>query len=271
MTSGRGGRYFFARMARGPGGDPGLKSTSPLSSLSPVSTVPVLTPPPTRPRRSRVGCAGAMLAAVVVLALLTAFLWQRLERAARDTAGRLRDAVAAVARVQPRVVVNDRVVFEQSTPALELAVVRHVAEVDREFTATWLGSTKRLRLRGTYEVRAGYDLRGQPFTVRVDRAAVPGGWETLRVELPPARLLGVEQRQVEVLEMRNGMWNKLAPGELTDELNALAAQARAKAAELNLPREAQENLTRQLRERLGDGGRAVEIVTVPAAEATPAP
>lgn len=211
----------------------------------------------------------------MVLALLAAFLWQRLERAARDTAGRLRDAVVAVARVQPRVVVNDRVVFEQSTAALELTVIRHTAEVDRDFTATWLGSTKRLRLRGTYEVRAGYDLRGPAaFTVRVDRATLPGGRETVRVELPPARVLGVEQRNVEVLEMRNGMWNKLGPGDLTDELNALAAQAGAKARGLDLPREAQESLTRQLRERLGDShDRTVEIVTVPAvpAAATPAP
>ncbi len=223
--------------------------------------------------RSRLGCAGAILGIVVVLALLTAFLGQRLERAARDAGGRLRDAVTAVARVQPRVVVNDRVVFEQSAPALELTVVRHAAEVDREFTATWLGSTKRLRLRGTYEVRAGYDLREQPFTVRVDRPPLPGGRETLRVELPPARLLGVEQRHVEVLELRNGMWNKVGSEELTGELNALAGQARAKARGLDLPREAQESLTRQLRERLGDGGRAVEIITVPdpPAAATPAP
>ena len=217
------------------------------------------------------GCAGAMLAAVVVLTLLVVFLWQRIERAARDSATRLRDAVSAVARVQPRVVVNNHVVFEQSAPALELTVVRHTAEVDREFTGTWLGSTKRLRLRGSYEVKAGYDLRGQPFTVRVDRASIPGGRETVRVELPPARVLGVEQRQVEVLEMRNGMWNKIAPDELTDELNGLAAQARAKARGLDLPREAQESLTRQLRERLGDAGHNVEIITVPATDVTLGP
>lgn len=225
-----------------------------------------------------------VLGMTVTLALLAVFLFLRLEGLTRDTAERLRATFAAVTRVQPRVVVHDRVVFEQSAPALELAVVTRTAEVDREFTATWLGSTKRLRLRGTYELKAGYDLRGQPFTVRLDgsgdvvSAVFPGGGSsgrrgTVQIELPPARLLGVEQRHVEVLELQNGLWNRIQPGELGDELNALTAQARQKARALDLPREAEESLTRQLRERLGVGDganhsdRAVEIVTVPPAPA----
>lgn len=206
-----------------------------------------------------------------MLAGLAAFVWLRSERAVRETAGRVWKAVAVATNFQPRVVVNNRVVLQQSAPALELVVVRHTMEVDREFTGTHLWSTKRLRLRGTYEAKAGYDLRGQPITVRVDRPAMPGGRETVRVELPPARVLGVEERHVEVLELTNGMWNKIAPGELTDELNALASQARANARGLDLPREAAESLTRQVREHLGDDGRAVEIVTVPAVGTTPAP
>ncbi len=89
-------------------------------------------------------------------------------------AGKARDAFVAVAGMQPRVVVNERVVFEQSSPVLELAVLEREASVERETENTWLGSTKHLRVRGLYRIKAGYDLR-RPFTIRLDGADAADG------------------------------------------------------------------------------------------------
>ena len=56
----------------------------------------------------------------------------------------------------------------------------------------WLGSTKRIRLSGTYEVKAGFDLR-EHLLVRIDgHYGRPEAIKTYRVsQLPPLRDVAV--------------------------------------------------------------------------------
>src|SRR5437762_10231707 len=119
----------------------------------------------------------------------------QMERVGRD----LRDAIVQIAQLQSRVTINNRVYFEQTSPITELALVSQRLEVEHEFLHKWAGSTKRLRLHGTFTVKAGFDLR-QEFSVAVQPQ------ETL-VRLPHAQILGVEQDSVEVLAFENGFWN----------------------------------------------------------------
>ena len=203
----------------------------------------------------------------VAFLLLTAFVFHRIETWPWRTldagaerldrlATRVREVFMATTQIQPKVTINNRVVFEQVSPALELAVVERPTLVEREFNATFLGSAKRVRLRGEFLVKAGFDLR-QPFSARLDRsdakATAGSGSEpaVVQVSMPPARILGVESRKVEVLELTNGLWNRVNAGELEKEINALAEQAREKALQANLVRDAENALTAQLRERLG--------------------
>lgn len=211
------------------------------------------------------GCAiaGVLLAAFITTQCLhTPVSWfnagaDRLEK----WAPRVRDAFLGAMQVQPRVTINDRVVFEQASPALELAVIERPTLVEREFTATFLGSSKRVRLRGEFVVKAGFDLR-QPFSARLDRndaSATTSGRRDeptlVRVSMPAARILGVESKKIEVLELTNGLWNRVKPGDLQGEINALTEQARSKAEGASLAREAESALTAQLRERLGNDCR----------------
>lgn len=182
-----------------------------------------------------------MLAAIA--ACLAAFIFSRTQTAATQF---VRDAFMAVAHLQPKVTVDEHVVFEQTSPVLELAVVERDVSVERETADSWLGSTKRLRVRATYHVKAGFDLR-QPFDVNVQ--SVAGGLVTAR--LPPARLLSAEQVRLESLDVQNGMWNRVAPEEIKAELNTLNAEARLKALNAGMPREAEAELTKQLRAKLG--------------------
>jgi hypothetical protein len=191
----------------------------------------------------------------LILGLLLAFIFYRVETASTrllSVGGMkmetlVRDAFLTVARVQPRIIVNERTVFEQSSPSMELAVVEREMTVERDTSATWLGSTKRLRLRAMYRVKAGFDLR-QPFSVRVDDRG-----NKIKAQLPAAKILSVEQVRVESLDMSNGYWNRVQPEELETELNTLNAQARLKALEAGLPREAVAILVEQLRQKLGPG------------------
>lgn len=192
------------------------------------------------PKRRSLGCLAALLGLAVIAAGLAAFVFYRTQTAASSF---VRDAFLAVAHLQPKVTVDERVVFEQTTPALELAVVERDVSVERETADSWLGSTKRLRVRATYRIKAGFDLR-QPFDVKVQPGMV---W----ARLPAARLLSAEQVRLEALDVRNGMWNRVANDEIKAELNTLNAEARLKALSAGMPREAEAMLTKQLREKLG--------------------
>ena len=201
---------------------------------------------------------------VLILALLAGFIFYRLERMAEngaagvaDWAGRVRDAVAAVAGMQPRVTVNEQVVFEQARPVLELAVLERDLTVEHETESSWLGSTKRLRVRGVYHVKAGYDLR-KDFTVDVSGRDA----EVVRLQMPPPRVLSVELKRTEVLTMDNGLWNHLSKDELDTEINGLGLEANLKARQNGVPAEAQRMFVEQLQQKLGPGHR-IEVATPP--------
>ena len=154
----------------------------------------------------------------------------------------LRSAFIDIAHLQPRITINDRVYMEQTTPVSELVVLSRRIEVEHELFHTWVGSSKRVKLHGTYIAKAGFDLRkGLTIDIRPDQ---------IMVQLPHAQILGVEQQQVDVLAFENGLWNRISGQDVQSELAALPEQAWKKAAESGLPAEAQEVLQQQLEQRI---------------------
>lgn len=211
--------------------------------------------------RLRLGCVAGLVSLALVLAALAAFVFWRVETWPARTARQVRDIFGEVAQLQPRITVRDRVFFEQTASVLELAVVNRPTHVERETEQRWLGSTKRLRLRGSYEVRAGFDLT-KPFQVRVEGTK-------LLVELPPPRILSVDQKDIEVLNYDSGLWNKIQPDQLESELNTLPFLARQKATEAGLQKEALEVFTRRLQERFAPQYK-VEVRVSPGTPNAPA-
>ena len=206
------------------------------------------------PREPQFSCGLMVTVALLIAALLIAFLFWRLEtwpmRTAQQSTAQLeqlgrkmRDAFVDLAQLQPRVTINNRVYLERTTAVAELALVSRRIEVEHEFLHTWAGSTKRVKLHGTFEVKAGFDLRGNvSVDVRDDGIAV---------QMPHATLLSVEQREVEVLELENGLWNRISASELESELGALPKLARTKAEQAGLAAEAEAALQKELTERIG--------------------
>jgi len=154
----------------------------------------------------------------------------------------LRSAFIDIAHLQPRITINDRVYMEQTTPVSELVVLSRRIEVEHELFHTWVGSSKRVKLHGTYIAKAGFDLRkGLSIDIRPDQ---------IMVQLPHAQILGVEQQQVDVLAFENGLWNRISGQDVQSELSALPELAWKKAAESGLSAEAEETLQQQLQERI---------------------
>ena len=204
---------------------------------------------------------------MLILALLAGFIFYRVEiMAERGVAGavrwseRVRDAIVAVTGMQPRVSVNEQVVFEQTRPVLELAVLERDLVVERETESRWIGSTKRLRIRGLYHVKAGYDLR------RSFAASILGNnAEVVRLQISSPRVLTVELKHLDVLTMDDGLWNHLSKEELDSEINLLGLEAHQKAQQNGTPAEAQRLFIEQLQEKLGPGHRVEIVKPTPAA------
>ena len=161
-----------------------------------------------------------------------------LERLGRD----VRAAFIEVAHLQPRITINNRVYMEQTTPVSELVVLSRRIEVEHELVHTWVGSSKRVKLHGTFVAKAGFDLqRDLSIDIRPDE---------IIVQLPHAQILGVEQEQVDVLAFENGLWNRISGQDLQGELSMLPQLASEKAVESGLPAEAERTLQRQIEQRV---------------------
>src|SRR5258707_3001931 len=192
-----------------------------------------------------------LVALTIAMTILIIFL--RLESWAARTARQrsaelerlgknLRAAFVDIAHLQPRITINDRVYLEQTTPVSELVVLSRRIEVEHELLHTWVGSSKRVKLHGTFIAKAGFDLRkGLSIDIRPNE---------ITVRLPNAQILGVEQQQVEVLAFENGLWNRISGQDVQSELSVLPGLAWKKAAESELPAEAEESLQHQLEQRI---------------------
>jgi len=188
-----------------------------------------------------------LIAIVVVIIFLRVETWPartarqstvELERLGKD----LRDAFIDIAHLQPRITINNRVYMEQTTPVSELVVLSRRIEVEHELLHTWVGSSKRVKLHGTFIAKAGFDLQ-QNLSLDIRP-------QEIVVQLPHAQILGIEQEQVDILAFENGLWNRISGQDLQGELSMLPQLAWKKAAETGLPAEAERTLQRQLDERI---------------------
>jgi hypothetical protein len=161
-----------------------------------------------------------------------------LEKLGKD----LRSAFIDIAHLQPRITINDRVYMEQTTPVSELVILSRRIEVEHELLHTWVGSSKRVKLHGTFIVKAGFDLQ-QNLSIDIRP-------NEIIVQLPHARILGIEQEQVDVLAFENGLWNRISGQDMQSQLSILPELAREKAGESDLPAEAERALQQQIQQRV---------------------
>jgi hypothetical protein len=97
-------------------------------------------------------------------------------------------------------------------------------------------------LHSTFTAKAGFDLENNlSIDVRPNE---------IIVQLPHARILGIEQDQVDVLAYENGLWNRISGQDMQSELSILPQLAREKAAESDLPAEAERSFRQQIEQRV---------------------
>jgi hypothetical protein len=201
----------------------------------------------------RVAWPLALALIALILAIVVLIIFLRLEswpaRTAQQSTAELerigkslRAAFIDIAHLQPRITINDRVYMEQTMPVSQLVALSRRIEVEHELLHTWVGSSKRVKLHGTFLAKAGFDLRkGLAVDIRPHE---------IIVQLPHAQILGVEQQQIDVLAFENGLWNRISGQDVQSELSSLPDLAWKKAAESRLSAEAEETLQQQLEQRI---------------------
>ncbi len=210
-------------------------------------------------RRSFISWPIALVLVAAIIAATALFIIHELTSSAGEVidkgagaAERVVGIITGIWNVQPEILYDDSVIVEKGEGASKLVVVEHPVEVRREMNHEFLRSTKRLRVEGKFKALAGFDLE-KPFQIEVIDNIV-------QITLPEPEIIAIESDQLEISEMRNGLWNKLTPEEVEQAMNELPDLARDKVTSLNILDEAVADFGRQIQERLGAGWE-VEVKT----------
>lgn len=201
---------------------------------------------------------------LVTLAVLTLLVVNRCTDAAGRAVAQVRDAFASVLQVQPKIVLNERVVQTQTAPIAELAVVTREELVTLGFNEheeilsyTIPLTEKKMTVEGTYRLKAGFDLR-QPFSVVIDPAT-----HHVKATMPEAKILSVEQVGDLTYHGEDSLLNRLSDTERAQTVNDLYKAARDAAEKSTLKQEASGQVAQRLQELLAHNGQTFELTWTP--------
>lgn len=154
-----------------------------------------------------------------------------------------------VMNVAPRVEVAGEVLYEQSAPIHEVAVLVRDFSYTYFWKHTWMGSSKEIEVGASFRAKAGISLVGAPVVVRMDVEGNP-----VEVLLPEVELLSLEQVGGVRYRDEEGLWNSLSDGDRAAALTALQKEARRKVGASDLLVEARGEIRRRIREGLSAPG-----------------
>ena len=166
----------------------------------------------------------------------------------------LSEALVQSLGISPSVTLRDWVVVAEKKPIAELALVSRDADVSHRIESVRLRSKAELSLRAVFRVKAGFDLR-DPDT----RLSLDPGLRKADFTLPLPRVLSADMIRYEVLEDREGWWNRIDEAEKAQAMRDLRTEALAEAMRAGLLRECESRLEAELAEVSRRTGIAVAV------------
>ncbi|MES2766654.1 MAG: DUF4230 domain-containing protein [Bacteroidota bacterium] len=154
----------------------------------------------------------------------------------------------------PKVTLNETVVIEENLPISELATVKRDLWVEHSWQHTFLGSTKKITVRGVYASKAGFDLN-EKFTVKINRDNM-----NVVTDMPEPKILSLELKQYDLVTDKNGTWNKLTAQDRENAVRALQRIARDKAETSGIKQEAKSSVENRIREIAQRNGARAEFL-----------
>ncbi|MEP0804626.1 MAG: DUF4230 domain-containing protein [Chloroflexota bacterium] len=147
----------------------------------------------------------------------------------------------------PQVTINQKIIYKRTNEILQLAMIEQDFDVEHETSDTLLGSVKRIRLRGAYRAKIGFDLQ-KGFNIEVHRGGFlkPG---QILLQLPRAEILSVEPLEIEK-DTASGLINWVTKKDIETAMQELAALAQDKASKLDMLADAEKRIENRLNEAL---------------------
>jgi hypothetical protein len=151
----------------------------------------------------------------------------------------------------PEIKVGNTIVLNQQTPILELSVLSQTFEHRYTWENSWLGSTKKIFITGTFDAKVGFDLHKRfSITLRDSKAFV---------SLPEPETLSVESHGDMTYRDEQGVWNWVSVQDRTRATNAFIADARKYANSAAFVSDAKSRLETRLQEVLEPYAKEVQI------------
>lgn len=189
----------------------------------------------------------ASAATYVVVVVIPAELAERTYKGART----LGEDIRAAFQVTPEIRVGNTIVLNQQSDVFELAVAQQNFEHRYEWQHSWLGSTKRIFISGTFTAKIGFNLQEKfSITLRDDKAYVV---------VPAPSALSVELLGNVTYRDEQGIWNWVDMDDRTRATNAFIRDARRYANNASFVADAKARLERQLRPLLQHYAKEVVI------------
>ncbi|HEX6225839.1 MAG TPA: DUF4230 domain-containing protein [Chryseolinea sp.] len=193
----------------------------------------------------------SLIVVTVTAYMLFVFIPARIAQQTYDGAKQIGQDIANAFNVTPQIKVNNTIILQQQTPILELATVSQKFEHRYGWVNTWLGSTKKIDIRGTFEAKAGFDLN-QKFSIDIEG-------NNATVTLPKPKLLSIEPQNDVTFRDENGVWNWVDAEDRAKAMNAFTRDARRYGEQGKLIEQARLEMETKLREILLLHEKHVEI------------
>ncbi len=194
----------------------------------------------------------ALAVAVVLVASAIAF-YLVLVRAPAEIAGNVAEEFREFFNFTPRVTIDQTVVIEQSTPIMEVSTLSRNLFVEDRWEDQWMGSTKAVEIRGSFTVKAGFDLR-EPFTINITRYGL-----AIQASLPEPKILSLEMITYKIIKDENGWWNRITDQDREEAFYRLRTAALKAVQDSRILEEAKATAEERIREIVQRNGSTVEF------------
>lgn len=183
-----------------------------------------------------------LLSLSITAYVIFVFIPRRIATQSYEAARKIGRDIEKAFQFTPEITVDRTIIVQQQSPRFELVTLSQTFQHQYEWTNQWLGSTKKIKITGTFEARAGFDLN-ESFNITFDN-------QKAIVSLPPAEILAVEPLADIKFEDEHGVWNWINETDRSNAVNAFTNDARRYAEKADFVHDAQRMAEAKLEEIL---------------------